>query len=213
MTTHYFNRKLHSLMGAIPVGGFLLVHFTVNYYATRGPEAYNKAAEFMESLPFLTVLEWVFIFLPLLYHAVYGLYIAIQADFKNAADYGYFRNMMFMLQRITGIITLIFVGWHIWETRVQVGLGNEELNFFLMTDILSNNFKLAFYIIGVTAAIFHFCNGMWSFLVSWGITIGPRAQRISAYFWLSLFVIFTVFGIYVLFAFLDPQYVNQVSLQ
>ena len=51
---------------------------------------------------------------------------------------------------------------------------------------------LAFYIIGVVAASFHLANGMWSFCVSWGITVGPKAQRISTYVWMILFVILSI---------------------
>ncbi|HWO95074.1 MAG TPA: succinate dehydrogenase, partial [Bacillus sp. (in: firmicutes)] len=35
----FFNRRLHSLLGVIPVGIFLIQHLVVNHFATRGPEA------------------------------------------------------------------------------------------------------------------------------------------------------------------------------
>lgn len=44
----YTFRKWHSLMGVIPVGVFLTQHLIVNNFATRGAEAFNKAAGFME---------------------------------------------------------------------------------------------------------------------------------------------------------------------
>ena len=27
------------------------------------------------------------------------------------------------------------------------------------------------------ACVFHFTNGIWTFCITWGITVGPRAQR------------------------------------
>ncbi len=75
----FFNRKLHSLLGVIPVGLFLVQHLVVNHFATRGASAFNQASHFMESLPFRYALEIFIIFIPLLYHAIYGLYIAFQA--------------------------------------------------------------------------------------------------------------------------------------
>jgi succinate dehydrogenase / fumarate reductase cytochrome b subunit len=33
--------------------------------------------------------------------------------------------------------------------------------------------------VGVAAASFHFGNGLWNFLVKWGITVGDRAQQVS----------------------------------
>lgn len=48
----FFYRKLHSLLGVVPLGAFLIVHFMINYQAVQGPEAYNQATHFMEQLPF-----------------------------------------------------------------------------------------------------------------------------------------------------------------
>lgn len=196
---HFFNRKLHSLLGVIPVGIFLLQHLFVNHFILYGPESFNRAAEFMGNLPLRLFLEVFFIYLPLLYHGIYGLYIAFQAKY-NVLNYGYFRNVMFMLQRITGMILIIFIAWHVWETRIAAAFG-AEVNFQMMTDILSSPVLLVLYIIGVVSAAFHFANGMWSFCVTWGITIGPKAQRISTYFWMVIFLILAVGGCLILFEF------------
>ncbi len=195
----YVHRRLHSLLGVIPVGLFLIVHLTVNYFATRGEASFNSAIKFMENLPFLIILELVLIFAPLLYHAIYGLYIAFTAA-PNNGRMGYFRNWMFLLQRITGVITLIFVAWHVWETRIAYALGT-ALNFQLMANILSSPFMFWFYLIGVLATIFHFSNGLWSFAVSWGITVTPRSQRISTYVTMVVFVLLAIIGIRDLLAF------------
>ncbi|WP_394233155.1 succinate dehydrogenase cytochrome b558 subunit [Niallia oryzisoli] len=195
----FFNRKLHSLLGVIPVGLFLTQHLVVNHFATRGEEAFNNASHFMESLPFKIFLEVFIIFLPLLYHAIYGVYIAFTAK-NNAGRYSYFRNWMFVLQRVTGIITFIFVIWHVWETRIAAALG-AEVNFQMMENILSNPLMLAFYIIGIISAIFHFANGLWSFCISWGITMTPRSQQISTYVTMIIFVALSVVGVRALLAF------------
>ncbi|WP_409251562.1 succinate dehydrogenase cytochrome b558 subunit [Bacillus sp. SCS-153A] len=192
-------RRLHSLLGVIPVGIFLIQHLVVNHFATRGEEAFNDAAHFMESLPFRIVLETFIIFLPLLFHAIYGLYIAFTAK-NNVSRYGYFRNWMFLLQRISGVITLIFITWHVWETRVAAAFG-AEVNYQMMENILSNPFMMGFYIVGVISTIFHFANGLWSFLVSWGITVSPRSQVIATYVTIGIFVALSVVGIRALYAF------------
>ncbi|MGM0844029.1 MAG: succinate dehydrogenase cytochrome b558 subunit [Bacillota bacterium] len=192
-------RRLHSLLGVIPVGIFLIQHLVVNHFATRGAEAFNNAAHFMESLPFRYVLEAFIIFLPLLFHAIYGLYIAFTAR-NNVSKYGYFRNWMFLLQRISGVITLIFITWHVWETRVAAAFG-AEVNFQMMENILANPFMLVFYIVGVISTIFHFANGLWSFLVSWGITVSPRSQVIATYVTIGIFIALSYVGISSIFAF------------
>ncbi len=66
-------RRLHSLSGIVPIGAFLIEHFISNSESTNGVQAYNDQVKFLTSLPFVHVMEWVFIFMPLLYHALYGI--------------------------------------------------------------------------------------------------------------------------------------------
>lgn len=195
----FFNRRLHSLLGVIPVGLFLTVHLVVNHFATVGEEAYNKATAFMGNLPFLLFLEFFVIYLPLLFHAIYGLYVAFTAT-NNVSRFSTFRNWMFILQRITGVITLIFVAWHVWETRIAAALG-KEVNFDMMAQIVDNPVMLWFYIICIVSAVFHFANGLWSFFVSWGITITPRSQQVSTYVTMVFFVLLSIVGIRAILAF------------
>jgi succinate dehydrogenase / fumarate reductase, cytochrome b subunit len=195
----FANRRLHSLLGVVPIGLYLIFHLAVNFMATKGEDAFNNAVHAIEYVPLLLLVEWVVIYLPILFHAVYGIYIAFTAK-SNVGRYGFFRNWMFMLQRLTGIITLIFIVWHVWQTRVQKALG-ADVNYDMMADIFSNPFMIAFYIVGIVSTTFHFANGLWSFAVSWGITVSPKSQRISTYVTLAVFVILTYIGIRAVFAF------------
>ncbi|OZM57901.1 succinate dehydrogenase [Lottiidibacillus patelloidae] len=197
----FINRKLHSLLGVFPVGLFLTQHLVINHFATRGPEAFNEAAHFMENLPFRYFLEIFLIFIPLLYHAIYGIYIAFQAK-NNVTNYGFFRNWMFVWQRITGVILVIFIAWHVWETRLAYALYDTPVDYNMMAAILSSTPMVIFYIVGVVAATFHFANGLWSFAVSWGIAVSPRSQKIVTYVTLGAFVALTVIGIRSILAFI-----------
>ncbi|UOQ47201.1 succinate dehydrogenase cytochrome b558 subunit [Gracilibacillus caseinilyticus] len=196
----FFYRRLHSLLGVVPIGIFLMQHLVVNHFAVYGEKNFNQAAHFMESLPFRYALEIFVIFLPILFHAVLGVYIVFVAK-NNVRRYGFFRNWMFYLQRITGIVTLVFLVWHVWETRIQIGMGTKELDFSLMEDIVSNPVMLWFYIIGIISTTFHFANGLWSFLVSWGITVTPRSQKIATYVTLLIFLAISYVGVSAILAF------------
>ena len=196
----FYWRRLHSLLGVVPIGIFLVQHLVVNHFAVYGEESFNKAANFMAGLPFVILLEIFIIYLPILYHAVLGVYIAFTAK-NNVSRFGYFRNWMFKLQRWTGIITLIFIAWHVWETRIQVGLGNADLNYSLMEGILTDPFKFWLYIIGVVSAVFHFANGLWSFCVTWGITQTPKSQRAMTYVALLVFLAVSYIGVRTLIQF------------
>lgn len=195
----FVSRRLHSFLGLIPIGLFLIVHLTVNYFATRGADAFNKAAGFMESLPYLIFLEIVFIYLPLLFHAIYGIYIAFQAK-TNVNRYKYYRNWLFFFQRWTGLFLVIFLAWHIWQTRVEMAI-HQSLNYDTMAHILSNPAMLIFYIVGVLSAVFHFSNGLWAFLVHWGIIVTPKSQKAMAWVSAIVFVLLAIVGIRAIFAF------------
>ena len=196
----FFMRRLHSLLGIIPVGLFLAQHLVVNHFATRGEEAFNTASHFMESLTFRLMLEVFVIYIPLLFHAFYGIYLAFTVKY-NPNRYGTLRNWLFILQRFTGIFLVVFIAWHVFETRFQAAIGAKEVNFNMMNEILSNPWMLAFYIVGVISATFHLANGIWSFLVSWGITQSPKSQRIATYVTLVIFLALSVVGVQALLAF------------
>ncbi|WP_414053500.1 succinate dehydrogenase cytochrome b558 subunit [Macrococcus equi] len=193
-------RRLHSLLGVIPLGVFLIQHLVINHFAVNSPEAFNKASDFMWNLPFKIVLETVVIYLPILFHAIYGVYIAFTSK-NNVMHYSTFRNWMFLLQRFTGIVAFIFIAIHVWQTRVQAALGH-HINYDMMHDIFTNPINLIGYVIGIVSVIFHFSNGLWSFAVSWGITQSDRSQKIMAYVSFAAFLVITFIGLRALFAFI-----------
>jgi succinate dehydrogenase / fumarate reductase cytochrome b subunit len=204
----YYYRKLHSLLGVIPLGFFFIEHMITNFSAFEGGRTlFTERVIWLNSLPLVLVLEIFGIWLPLLYHGVYGLYVAYQAR-HNVNHYSYMRNQMYLLQRITGVMTFIFIIWHFYDTRFQVALGNitHEQLYDRMHELVSNPIYFILYCVGIVAAVFHFSNGMWNFLVSWGVTIGPRAQKFSTYVWAGVFVIMSVIFILGLIAFADESY-------
>jgi len=198
---HYLVRRLHSFMGIFPIGIFLTAHLFINHFAFKGPEAYNNIIKLLHEIPFLPYIEILLIGLPILFHAIYGIWI-VYVTKSNVLQYKYFRNWMFYLQRVTAVITLIFVGWHVWVLRIARIFDGSEMSFQIVSQWLSDPFVFVIYFIGYIAAIFHFSNGLWSFLVSWGITIGPEAQKISTYVCMLIFAVISVVGINGLFVFI-----------
>jgi succinate dehydrogenase / fumarate reductase cytochrome b subunit len=196
----YGLHRLHSLLGVIPIGLFLIIHLTVNYQATKGAGAFNSAASAMESLPYLLFLEVIMIYLPILFHAVFGVYIAFTAK-NNVGNFSFFRNWMFVLQRFSGLFLVIFLAWHLWQTRIAMVLGT-PLNYELMVHALSNPGIVIFYVVGIICAVYHFSNGLWAFGVHWGILVSPKSQRVATYVSLVIFLLLSYVGIRALFAFI-----------
>ncbi len=54
------------------------------------------------------MLEWVFIFLPILYHALYGVYIWLRGK-SNIVYYPWAGNWMYLAQRYTGLIAFAYI--------------------------------------------------------------------------------------------------------
>lgn len=201
MDKHFLIRKIHSLFGIIPVGLFLLEHLFTNSFAMKGAEAFDEKVEFFQSLPYLLVIETLFIFLPILFHGIYGLWIYYLGE-SNVGRYGYYRNWAYLIQRVSGLITFIFIVYHVYITRLSALFYGQEVSFEAMHQSLANPLMVAFYIVGLVAAVYHFANGIWGFLVSWGITIGPKAQRISSFVCSGIFVVLTIVGLNALLAFI-----------
>lgn len=197
----FYWRRLHSLLGIIPVGLFLAFHLSLNFTAIGGEEVYNNSIGVMDLVPgwLLLIVEWVVIYIPILFHGIYGVYIAFTAT-NNINRFGTFRNWMFMLQRLSGVFLVIFIAWHIFQTRIQKALG-AEVEFNMMAEIVANPLMLGFYIVGILAATFHLSNGIWSFLVSWGITQSPKSQQVATYVTAVFFVILSIVGVGAILAF------------
>ena len=194
-------RRLHSLLGVVPVGLFLVFHLSLNFTAIGGEENYNNSIGMMELVPhwLLLIMEWVIIYIPLLFHAFLGVWIAFTATY-NTKRYGTFRNWMFMLQRFTGIYLVIFIAWHIFQTRIQKALG-ADVDWNMVAEIVDNPWMLAFYIVGIVSATFHLANGLWSFCVSWGITQSKKSQYVFTYIALIVFVILSIIGVAAIISF------------
>lgn len=175
-------RRLHGLSGVVPVGVFLVVHLWTNAKALSGPISFGEAVSEINNLPFLAVIEVLGIFVPLAFHALYGVVLAFKSK-QNVGQYGYSRNWLFMLQRVTGVIAFLFIVVHLKDFRVAKALGSmrHEAFFDELGMLLGVRWKALVYLFGTTASIFHFVNGLRTFLWSWGVTISERSQRFTVW--------------------------------
>jgi succinate dehydrogenase / fumarate reductase cytochrome b subunit len=197
----YVLKRLHSLTGVVPVGLFLLEHLFTNSMALHGPRAFNEAGRLLAGLPYVQLLELFGIALPLLFHMVLGVIIVTtgQASFGR---YRYPSNGSYVLQRVSGLILVLYIVWHVWTTRLspRVVAGDDDL-FTLMEQQLANPWIFAFYVLGVLSAAWHFANGLFGFSIHWGLATGRPAQRAVARLGYVLFLVLSLVGINSLLAF------------
>jgi succinate dehydrogenase / fumarate reductase, cytochrome b subunit len=207
-------RRLHSLSGIFPVGAFLLEHFISNAFATNGPHAYNDEVKFLTGIPFLVSVEVLFIYLPILFHSVYGFYIWYRGE-SNIGEYPFIGNWGYSIQRWTGAIAFFYMIWHT-STMRWMGehlVGNSGAAFAKVQMELQNPWSLAFYVVGVLCASVHFSYGLWLFAAKWGITSGARSRRRFAFACVAICLLFLFMGYTSMYSFLrfPPQPVEQQS--
>lgn len=189
-------RRFQSLLGIFPIGVFLLEHaYTNSLMFFYGSEHFNRQVDFLQELPFVIVLEIFLIGIPIILHAAIGIYIWIFC-LSNVQHYGYLRNWLYSLQRWTGIIALIFIAYHVWKLRIEWVFTTDmtHIRAEYVEAYFNHAWHIILYFIGITATVFHFANGLWNFMVKWGITVGQRAQRISGYVCLVIGL-----GVYIFF--------------
>jgi len=193
-------RKLHSFLGLFPIGVFLIEHLITNSFAKQGAGIYNEKIEWIQGMPYLFAMEIGFIFVPLLLHVLLG-FIYLWGWKDNLAQYRYPRNFLYTFQRISGIAAFVFIGYHVWTFRIATALYDTLVNFDLVAQAMLSPWILIFYVIGIASIVFHFANGIWNFLVHWGMTTGPRSQRISGVVCAGVGLILLYVGLDALFAF------------
>jgi succinate dehydrogenase / fumarate reductase, cytochrome b subunit len=202
-------RKLHSLSGIVPIGAFLLEHLLSNFEALNGPLAYGMQVKFLNSLPMVRVLEWAFIFIPLAFHAGYGMFIAFRGR-ANVNVYPWAGNWMYLMQRVTGLIALAYIIQHVWRQRFSGVMLPEHPGaaFAKVQHELSNPWMLAIYIVAMIATTWHFSYGIWLFAAKWGITPGDRARKRFGYVCAVFGVAICLMGLASIYAFVGPKFQN-----
>lgn len=201
-------RRLHSLSGLIPVGAFMCVHLLVNASVLESPAAFQKNVYQIHSLgSLLPVVEWVFIFLPILFHAIIGMAIVMGA-LPNTGNYPYAENRRYTMQRVTGMLAFVFIALHVfhmhgwihsehWLNNVVRPLGGAVFRPYNAASTAGAALQsvpwVVLYLIGVLACVYHLANGIWTMGITWGAWVSPEAQkrasRICAVFGVLLAVV------------------------
>lgn len=193
-------RRLHSLSGLVPVGAYMVVHLLTNASVLAGPGAFQKNVDTIHSLgPVLPLVEWVFIFIPILFHGILGLFI-IRSGESNTAAYPYGKNVRYFLQRATGMIAFVFIGWHVWHLHhygqpFRGGHFDVEHATSSTAEALGSLAVQAGYVVGMLSCVFHLANGLWTMGITWGIWTSPAAQRRADYVCTGFGVLLAIVGL------------------
>jgi succinate dehydrogenase / fumarate reductase cytochrome b subunit len=183
-------RRLHSLLGIVPLGLYMAVHLTTNASLINAPETFQRAVFLIHSPgKLLPLIEWGLIFAPLIFHAGLGVWIA-KTGKMNVRHYRFAGNRRYAWQRWTGLIALVYLffhilhlhGWlhaHFWLDAMR-GLGFAQFSPYnagsTLVEAMEGWIWPAFYLVGMLACVYHLANGLWTAGITWGLWISPAAQ-------------------------------------
>lgn len=191
---YFLMRRLHSLSGILPVGVFVIMHLFTNFQLIMGPDddpgaAFQHEVDFIHSLPALTIIEYT-LWLSIGFHAVLGFYYTFKGNKSNVGNYPHKANYRYTLQRITGMIALVFIFLHVatlrwrwefggWFTPFYAeGVDGEPIAAATTARALQYSWWVVLlYFIGSASIVYHWCNGLWTAAITWGITITTSAQK------------------------------------
>ena len=211
-------RRLHSLLGIVPLGLYMTVHLATNASLINAPETFQRAV-FMIHSPgkLLPLIEWGAIFLPLLFHAVLGVWIA-KTGKLNSSQYRFSSNRRYTWQRWTGFIAMVYLFFHIlhlhgwfhadlWLAMVRpLGFGafRPYNAASTLVDAMQGWVWPAFYLVGMLACVYHLANGLWTAGITWGLWISPKAQERATKLCTALGVGLAVVGVTAWYAAVSP---------
>ncbi len=185
---HFGIRRLHSLTGVIPLGVFLIIHLMTNASVLGGEQMFDQNVARIHSLgPLLIPVEIVGILVPLAFHVLLGIKIVTTAK-TNQRVYTYGANIRYTLQRTTGVMAALFILYHLyhmhWIGKPLSFMGGAQFDPDFPTETAAAAMRASIvipmvYAVGVICTVYHFANGLWTFLITWGITVGRRSQRVA----------------------------------
>jgi succinate dehydrogenase / fumarate reductase, cytochrome b subunit len=190
---HFLLRRLHSLTGVV-FSGYIVVHLVVNATMIQGTsphDIFQLQVDKIHALPFLWGVEWLFIYLPILFHTVYGVLIILGCQ-PNVEKYPFAKNYFYLAQRISAVFIALFVLFHILGMKGYLGSTLQ----FVPEDAtrsaarhINSSFWVAYlvYPIGILASCYHLANGFWTAAITWGLTISSGSQRRWGYVCAGLF--------------------------
>jgi succinate dehydrogenase / fumarate reductase, cytochrome b subunit len=176
----FSSSRLGSVLAFAPLGVWTVIHLWNNLYAVRGADAWERAVTMYPHVA-AQVLTYVVVFLPLLLHAVWGL-LRIARSRPNNLRYTYYANLKYLLQRVSALGVLLFLGAHVYlaliRPRLLLGHGevfadiSHEMRFHAPTTIV--------YLLGTLGVAYHLANGVQTFLMKlgmrWPRRIGDRLE-------------------------------------
>lgn len=185
--------RLGSLFSILPLGVWTVHHVWNNLAAFDGPQAWQQTVTGYRSEVSQIAIA-VVVLAPLLWHTVWG----IGRLFKSRPQPGlpFFSNLRYLLQRLSALGLLLFLGAHLWLAWIQPRfvVGRAEPFSEIAREMHHHGPTLLVYVLGIVAISYHLANGLWSFAMGWGIAVGKTALDWMERIAMAVFVVLLALG-------------------
>jgi succinate dehydrogenase / fumarate reductase cytochrome b subunit len=185
-------QRLGTVLALAPLGVWTVLHIFNNLSAFRGAEAWQESVT-THKHPIAAVITWIIVLLPLLLHTVWGIGRVFQTR-PNNARYGYFGNLRYLLQRVSALGVLGFLGAHLWLAFLRPRLveGHAERFIDIAHEMRTHTPTLVVYLLGTLGVAFHLANGIATSAMAFGIGTTQKSQQRMERLAMLLLVVFLV---------------------
>lgn len=192
----FFLKRLHSLLGVLPLCSFVLYHIIKNGIFMSGNPQLIQWVFAYENLWVVSNVFPIILRGGLTFHGIYGIYLLTKTKYKgHFKQYTHRDNLKFYAQRLSCVFMLLFLGHHLSLVfRYPASEVATEMALALQSPLV-----LILYCLGTISAIFHACNGISTAVITWGVCVTEKSQKICACVMDVIFVIFSLAGTVILF--------------
>lgn len=198
-TGWFWLRFAHSVSG-MWLAVSLIIFFLAPYSAAISSQAaFDRVTFAIHRFSLWGPLLFIFVIIPFAFHSIVSLLMAYRSQF-NVLNYGSYRNWMYVIERISGVLLVPFIIYHLAQTELPY-LEGRVFGFEQARMMLAKSTMRSIYAAGIVMICVYATGSFARFLSLSGIVAGRRSKdAIAAVMWVVAFV-FAGWGLRVLFAF------------
>lgn len=196
--------RLGSVLALAPLGVWTVWHLWENLYVWAGREAWAahvtdvRVVDGTSTYVGNGVSSWLVSLVvlgPLVLHTLWGLR---RIRMTKPNGYKFFGNAKYLLQRLSALGLMGFIGAHLYLARIKPALSNRtghEDFCDLAGHMRHHPPTLVVYTLGVIGIAYHLANGVYTAAFINGLAASPKASRQMQVISLTLFAVLLVFGL------------------
>lgn len=196
----FVRNKLASFLAFAPLTIWTVVHVWDNLSAFKGAETW-EANVTGHRHPMSLLISSIIVLLPLAIHTIWGIQ-RLGTSRPNNTHYGYYNNFRYLLQRLSAVGVLLFIGAHLWLAFLHPRVVEKHPETF--ADIAAHMHHhvptLIVYLLGTLGVAYHVGNGLSGFAWNWGIAATRKAVTRFERAGVALFLVLLVMSWAAIFA-------------